>query len=159
MNTRTGFCNTPFLTENSNKHCFEQIFSIITSTSKLSRAFKLHVIATLWPRIDRSCRMNGEASIYKDKQCKSDQNLISRSVRRSQKTGRYPYRPVRKSAWGKDTRQTHYPEWEGSTVAALSESRTFRHEKHAIQGRETAMTSPLRWVFAKRSNHFGFQIQ
>jgi len=28
-------------------------------------------------------------------------------------------------------------------VAALSESRTFRHEKHAIQGRETAMTSPL----------------
>ena len=159
MNTRTCFCNTPFLTENSNKHCFEQIFSIITSTSKLSSAFKLHVITALWPRIDRSCQMTGEASIYKDNSARVTQTWSAGQSAKVKKTGRYPYRPVRNSAWGKDTRQTHYPEWERSTVAALSESRTFRHEKHAIQGCETAMTNPLRWVFAKRSNHFGVQIQ
>ena len=100
MNTRTCFCNTPFLTENSNKHCFEQIFSIITSTSKLSSAFKLHVITALWPRIDRSCQMTGEASIYKDKQCKSDPNLISRSICRSQKNGAVSLSPRQKQCLG-----------------------------------------------------------
>tara|TARA_B100000475_G_C14736826_1_gene204337 strand:+ start:282 stop:419 length:138 start_codon:yes stop_codon:yes gene_type:complete len=45
-------------------------------------------------------------------------------------------------------------------VAPLSESKEFSREKHAITGRETAEDkSPLRGVFAKRTDCFSFQAK
>ena len=57
----------------------------------------------------------------------------------NKKRGGIPIAPSEKSAWGKDSRLSHYPEWEGTTVARLIETREFSHEAHAIRGRRTAM--------------------